>query len=179
MEWLILVYKMPPEPSRYRVALWRSLREIGAVYVQNSVCVLPDFPEHREKFQEFSRKIVEYGGESILFSAQGLDENEDGKIVARFNAERDLEYREVVEECLSFLKEIEKETEAKNFIFAELEENEGNLQRLSAWAAKVKKRDFFGAPMRDEAETMLSRCQEALEGFASRIYQAEGEIQSK
>jgi hypothetical protein len=28
--WLILIYQLPREPSRHRVAVWRKLRDLGA-----------------------------------------------------------------------------------------------------------------------------------------------------
>lgn len=176
--WLILVYKIPPEPSRYRVYLWRNLREVGAVYLQNSVCVLPDSPEHREKFSEFSAKMREYGGEWTLFAASAIDESLDERIVAKFNSERDEEYSEIIEQCSGFLKEIADETKNNNFTYAELEENESNLERLINWLKKVERRDFFNAQMRPHAQREIARCQEALESFATRVYQQTGDLRN-
>jgi len=43
--WLMLIYRVPSEPSRLRTAVWRRLKALGAVYVANSVAVLPESPE--------------------------------------------------------------------------------------------------------------------------------------
>ena len=171
MEWIILAYKIPPEPSRYRVAIWRSLKQMGSVYIQNSVCILPDLPRHREEFRNLGQRISQYGGEFMLFAAQGADEEEDQKVVSRFNEERDLEYKEVIEGLENFLGEIEMETKAQNFIFAELEENEGNLERLTTWMDKVKKRDFFGSSLGVEAGQKLAKCRDIFERFAATVYE--------
>ncbi len=40
-QWFMLVYKMPPEPSRCRVTIWRKLKAAGAIYLQNGVAALP------------------------------------------------------------------------------------------------------------------------------------------
>jgi len=40
-EWFSLIYKIPSEPTRYRASVWRKVKASGAVYLQNSVCVLP------------------------------------------------------------------------------------------------------------------------------------------
>jgi len=29
--WRVITYRLPPEPSRHRVAVWRELRRLGAV----------------------------------------------------------------------------------------------------------------------------------------------------
>ncbi|WP_422802545.1 Chromate resistance protein ChrB [Sulfitobacter pontiacus] len=45
MTWILLTYKVPPEPAARRVALWRKLKSMGAVYLQNGVCLLPETSE--------------------------------------------------------------------------------------------------------------------------------------
>lgn len=170
--WLLLVYKMPPEPSRYRVAVWRRLKGAGAVYLQNSVCILPSSADSAELFRTLAEEIREAGGESLLLEARALNVTEQEKIVERFNAERDEEYREFLEQCAAFLAEIRRETARQNFTFGELEENEEALQRLIAWLQKIQQRDFFGAGKADEARACLAECQEALEAFAATVFAA-------
>lgn len=170
--WLLLIYKIPPEPSRYRVATWRRLKGAGAVYLQNSVCILPDSPVNRDLFEGLAGEIGEAGGESLLLLARAFNPAEQEKVVERFNAERDVEYAEIVEQCAAFLEEIRQETERKNFMFAELEENDEGLQRLVGWLEKVQNRDFFGAARAGEAQARLAECREALDGFAARVFAA-------
>ncbi|MFF3669336.1 Chromate resistance protein ChrB [Microtetraspora malaysiensis] len=38
---LQLVYRVPAMTSRARVAVWRELKRLGALYIQQAVCVLP------------------------------------------------------------------------------------------------------------------------------------------
>ncbi|SMB99327.1 PaaX-like protein C-terminal domain-containing protein [Thermanaeromonas toyohensis ToBE] len=170
--WLVLVYKIPPEPSRYRVAVWRRLKGAGAIYLQNSVCILPDGPESRSLFLALSQEISESGGESLIFEARVLSPGEQDKIIEKFNSERDEEYSEFLEQCAAFLEEIKKETERENFTFGELEENEEGLGRLIVWLSKIRERDFFKAPKGYEAEARLEECRKALESFALRVYTA-------
>lgn len=169
--WLVMVYKIPPEPSRYRVAVWRRLKGAGAVYLQNSVAVLPDSPAHRELLARVALEVQEAGGETISLLAQAPGEEEQ-KVIARFNAERDLEYAELLEQCAAFLEEIRYETERRNFTFAELEENEEGLKRLESWLARISGRDMFGATRAAQAHARVRECREALENFAARIFAA-------
>ena len=39
--WLVLIYRVPSEPSRLRSAVWRRLKSLGAIYLQNSAAALP------------------------------------------------------------------------------------------------------------------------------------------
>ncbi len=34
--WLLFIYKIPSEPSRLRATVWRRLKGLGAIYLQNS-----------------------------------------------------------------------------------------------------------------------------------------------
>ena len=47
--WLILVYHLPREPSRHRVAVWRKLKALGALYLQDGVAALPEDAVTREQ----------------------------------------------------------------------------------------------------------------------------------
>ena len=42
--WLVLVIKLPAEPSRHRVAVWRELRKVGALSLGQGVWAVPDLP---------------------------------------------------------------------------------------------------------------------------------------
>jgi hypothetical protein len=34
--WLVLIYRVPPEPTRLRSTVWRRIKSLGAIYLQNS-----------------------------------------------------------------------------------------------------------------------------------------------
>jgi len=42
--WLVLVLRLPAEPSRYRMAVWRDLRRGGAVLLGPTVWAVPNLP---------------------------------------------------------------------------------------------------------------------------------------
>ena len=41
MQFEAISYNLPANPSRYRVATWKKLRELGAVYLQDGVAMVP------------------------------------------------------------------------------------------------------------------------------------------
>jgi len=94
---------------------------------------------------------------------------------AAFQAARDDEYEEIVDRCEDFLAQVKKEHVSHHYTFAELEENEVDLDKLQKWFARVRQRDAFGAGGRQAAEKALARCAESLEEYAARVYAEEAD----
>ncbi|GAA3324924.1 hypothetical protein GCM10020331_054720 [Ectobacillus funiculus] len=70
-EWLHLVYKIPRNPSKIRVYVWRKLKKLGAVLLHDSVWCLPSHPKKtKEQFQWLTVEIQELGGEASLWESQ-------------------------------------------------------------------------------------------------------------
>jgi Protein ChrB, N-terminal len=70
MQWLLLAYRIPREPTAGRVYVWRKLKQLGAVAVQDAVWVLPLAPRTQEQFQWLAAEIVELGGDVSLFASE-------------------------------------------------------------------------------------------------------------
>ena len=107
-------------------------------------------------------------GTAVLMSCSVLAGESD--VRAAYQTARNDEYEEIVDRCQDFLSGIEKEFVAAHFSFAELEENEVDHVKLVNWLAKVRERDVFGAPGAKAADAALSRCEQELERYATRVY---------
>jgi hypothetical protein len=173
--WLLLTYKVPPEPAAKRIALWRKLKGMGAVYLQNGVCLLPKTDDHVRRLKVIENEVGEIGGEAVLLETVGLDRAQEEKVVARFTAERDEAYQELIDRCADFEAEIAKETAAQHFTYAELEENDVDLEKLKAWLGKIRKLDFYNAPLSAEADARLQHCASLLEVYAKQVFEAHEE----
>jgi hypothetical protein len=171
--WLLLVYRVPPEPSRLRSAVWRRLKSLGAIYLQNSAAALPAGLEAERSLRKLRSEILDMGGTAVLLSCSVLAGAQD--VHAAFQAARDDEYEEIVDRCEDFLAQVRKEHVASHYTYAELEENEVDLDKLQKWFARVRQRDTFGADGRQAAEKALARCAESLEEYAARVYAEEAE----
>ena len=66
LAWLLLIYKVPPEPAGKRVALWRRLKGMGAVYLQNGVCLLPKSDDHGRRLKMLENDVAEMGGDAVI-----------------------------------------------------------------------------------------------------------------
>lgn len=169
--WLLLVYRVPREPTRLRATVWRRLKALGAVYLQNSAAALPGSAGHERALRTLRKEIAEMGGTAQLMRCDVLAGA--AEVTAIYNAARDEEYEEILDKCRDFLAEIDKETAAEHFTYAELEENDEDLTKLRGWFEKVAARDVLGASRRGEAEEALRGCATALDGFADHVYRAE------
>ncbi|HKR68452.1 MAG TPA: Chromate resistance protein ChrB [Streptosporangiaceae bacterium] len=172
-KWLLLIYRVPSEPTRLRAAVWRRLKSLGAIYLQNSAAALPASVSAERALRKLRREILDMSGTAVLLSCSVLA-GEQGVLEA-FQAARDDEYAEIVDKCEDFLGQVHKEYVADHFTYAELEENEVDLVKLRNWFAKVRDRDVFGASGREAAEQGIARCELALEEYAARVYAEEAE----
>jgi vacuolar-type H+-ATPase subunit I/STV1 len=173
--WLMLTYKVPADPATKRVALWRKIRGLGAIYLQNGVCLLPKSDDHARRLKMLENDIAEMGGESVLLETTALDPGQNEKVIARFRAERDEHYQEFMGRCDEFEKEIAKEIRIQKFTYAELEEEDTDLRKLQDWLEKIKKLDFYGAQLADQATERLRGCESALDAYAKQVFEANDE----
>lgn len=176
ISWMILIYKVPPEPSTLRVKTWRKVKELGALYLQQSVVVFPKMGSLEQEFINIVDDIRGSEGEAFLFELAPLSENDEETMVIKINEQRDQEYHELMEKCKDFLDELKKETEKGNFTFAELEENDEEINKLSKWFFKIRERDIFNSIEREKAEEMMAVCRQKFSEFAQTVYKREGTI---
>jgi hypothetical protein len=168
-----MAYKVPAEPTRTRVGIWRWIKSLGAVYLQSSVCVLPRTSEHERQLKLLQNKIVEAGGVADVLETAAMDGQQEAAIVQRFRRDRAAEYGEFLAKCNDYLGEIKRETQKRHFTFAELQENDEDLKKLKGWLDKIKALDFYGAPVAAEADKRLQDCAAALDDFAARVFDIE------
>jgi hypothetical protein len=100
-----------------------------------------------------------------------IQDSSTEKVIELFNTASNAEYKEFLEKCGDFIKELDKETSRSNFSFAEIEENEHELNKLNIWYNKINSRDFFEASLREQSILMLSKCKDALESFSNKVYE--------
>lgn len=172
-KWLLFCPQLPATPSSPRVMIWRRMRSADSVGLDNGLWILP-FNDSTEQFiQEIKTYVESQGGNSKIFVANALNETTDTEILERFRKDRAEEYFELKEQCIDFLAEIEKETKRQNFSFAEYEENEQDLDKLKVWLSRVKQRDFLGGEPAQDADNWLEKCQQALNSFATEVFNNE------
>ena len=95
--WLVLVVRLPSQPSSLRVRAWRRLRTLGAVALKNSVWVLPCSPESYEQLQWLDQEVQRDGGEATLLKVDRVENMAPETLRRLFNDTRDHDYRGLAE----------------------------------------------------------------------------------
>jgi hypothetical protein len=173
-EWLLFLPQLPASPSSLRVLVWRRTRAAGALGLQTGAWVLPHTPEQERFLRDLLAEVQRLGGSGSVFVATPLDPGFSQGMVERFRIDRDHEYAEFCERAHALVAELEKESRGEKYTFAELEENEDDLQKLERWLQKIQARDFFGGHQAEAAATAMAACRQALAAFAEIVYQREG-----
>ena len=168
--WLLVTASSAGAADSLRVAIWRKLRSLGALYLHQSVCVLPARPDVERELRRLADRIRAGGGTARVLRITFEDAHEEAQVVSELQAARDDEYGEVLERVPAFLDELRSERDRDRATYEEVEESEADLERFRAWLAKIDRRDYFGAPRRAEAHAAVERCAQALEAFESEAF---------
>jgi hypothetical protein len=138
-DWLLLLYKVPSEPSARRVSIWRKLKRLGAVLRHDAAWVLPDTARTREQFQWLAAEIEEMGGEAQLWEARALLKEQNEALTRQFVEQADAAYQAVR---------------------AGLAQGERDLGALALQFQQARQKDFFKSRLGQEVYQALLAAQE-------------------
>ena len=157
---MLLVYRIPREPSRHRVAVWRKLRDLGALYLQDGVAALPEDAVTREQLEWLQLRVREAGGEATLWEGRPGTVAEEAELVGAFRTSREEAYRAIVAEADRVRRKVEM----------------GGGTALSEQLAKLerrfraeRRRDYFRSPLRTEAAAALKAARRAVRARARGV----------
>jgi hypothetical protein len=171
VSWRVITYRLPAEPSRHRVGIWRELRRLGAVPLQQGTWAVPAGEPFDAGFAQVSEAITAAGGQPVVLVVAD-DQASVSQLEALFTAQREAEWTEFVSDCGKYEAELAGEVAKGKLTLAELDEEEQSLDRLRRWYRTIRARDLFGARAAAGAERRLKECAEALERFAEQVYAA-------
>ncbi len=120
--WVLLVYRIPREPTSSRATIWRKLKRLGALLLHDAVWVLPATPWTREQFQWLTVEIGELEGEAYLWESRLLLNGQEDALVRQFQARVDAAYQEILDG---------------------LEQDDADLVALSRKYQQVRAQDYF------------------------------------
>jgi Protein ChrB, N-terminal len=151
--WLILTYRLPREPSGPRVAAWRKLKALGALYLQDGAVTLPEDAVTREQLEWLQLQIQEAQGDATLWQAQPTAVGENDALVAAFQSSREEAYRELI----AGAERIQRKADlGGGDTLAE------ELNKLEREFRRERKRDYFRSPLRKEAAEALKAARQAV-----------------
>lgn len=170
MKFLTFTYKVPSEPSKNRVYIWRSIKELGAVYLQQGVAVLPYDESLCNTLQKLREQVNSFGGKSTVSQLNFLNEEDEKEIIFEFKKQSDEEYTELEENCERLIYELDRETEKGKFEFSELQESEEEVKKFERWFDKINKRNYFNSGNEEKAKEMIEKSKARLQQYSREVY---------
>ena len=149
---MLLVYRLPREPSRHRVAVWRKLRDLGALYLKDGVAALPEDAVIREQLEWLQLRVREAGGEATLWEARPGTLGEEAELVEAFRSSREEAYQTIVAEA----ERLRRKAQMGGKGLSE------QLRKIEREFRAERRRDYFRSPLRGEAAAALKATREAV-----------------
>jgi hypothetical protein len=174
VSWVVMIPRIPSEPSRYRVAVWRELRRAGAVQLGQGTWALPQGPATDEELDKLRALSEPSGGEMLVLGAQGWTAGDRDRLRGLFDEARRAEWAEFSSECDKALDELRGEIAKQKFTLAELDEEEHNVERLRRWHRELTVRDRFAAVDRATMQSQFDACAAELARFTELVYATVG-----
>ena len=163
IRWLILIYQLPREPSRHRVAVWRRLKALGALYLQDGAAALPEDAITREQLEWLQLRVREAGGEATLWEASPNTVAENAALVEEFRSLREAAYGELIDAA----DDLRQKAEMGAGETMLLEE----LARIDRDFRNERRRDYFRSPLRKAADAAIREARRAVKSGAGRAVQ--------
>ena len=157
-KWTLLAYKLPPQPTRLRIQVWRKLQGLGAIYLQDGVAVVPSREDLDENLSYIASSVQEMGGTATLLKSSGLSEKDNQQIVKKFQIAADSRLDETLEGLDDLLQAV-KEVESPH----DLEKAEDELKRERHAYLKTRRLNFFGSAKEVRVEKKLDAIRSAID----------------
>lgn len=164
--WLILIYHLPREPSRHRVAVWRRLKALGALYLQDGAVALPDDAVTREQLEWLQLRVREAGGEATLWEALPNTVAENAALVEEFRVLREAAYRELIDSA-DGLRRKAAVGAGQTMLLEE-------LARIERDYRTERRRDYFRSPLRKVADAAIREARRAVKSAGQAVQEDAG-----
>jgi hypothetical protein len=133
VQWVLLSYRMPREPSTPRIAVWRRLKSLGVAQLGDGLVALPADARTREQLEWVAEDVEQAGGTAMLWTGQPESETHERRIATEMAAARSEEYRQLCAEAAT----------------------DAGLRRLRGELRRIERRDYFPPPEREAARTAV------------------------
>ncbi len=137
-EWVLLTYRLPREPSTPRSSVWRKLRRLGVAQLADGLVALPADARTREQLEWVAGEVRDASGTAALWLARPASVAQERALAESLAVARAEEYRDVLRQA----------QESRGLP----DPDRGRAaERLRAELRRIRRRDFFPPPERDQA----------------------------
>lgn len=140
--WVLLVYRLPREPSTPRISVWRKLKLLGVAQLADGLVALPLDARNREQLEWIADEVIEAGGEAALWLAEPASLAQERALVEAMAAARADEYEAVAQA-------------AERALHADPARTRRTLERLRRDLHRIARRDYFPPPQRQQARAAV------------------------
>ena len=147
-DWLALVATLPVDDIPARMRSLRAIEALGAGIARDGVYLLPESAPHREAFARIAEDIQRSGGQAHLLVGRPVDTAGVVDLAALFD--RSARYAEIIKTVESL---------RAGYGVAEPAAIAGVLAKQRRDLAATIEIDFFGTPLRKEAERVLAKAE--------------------
>jgi hypothetical protein len=151
---VLLAYRLPREPSSPRIALWRKLKRFGVVQLLDGLAALPLDARTREQLEWLADEVIEAGGEAMVWIGTLGAAAQERELAQRMAAAIAEEYRGVITDAEAARGEADGRRRR-------------TLARLRRELRRIRLRDYFPTPEREQAHAAVERLAVILEEAAA------------
>jgi hypothetical protein len=139
LDWVMLAYRLPREPSTPRIAIWRKLRRLGVAQLVDGLVALPADPRTKEQLEWIAEEVLDAGGEATIWQGRPASAADERRLATQMAQAVATEYRAVIEEARVMAADPPPRSVA----------------RLRRELNRIDRRSFFPPSVRDEAHGVV------------------------
>ena len=144
IEWVLLAYRLPREPSAPRVMVWRKLRRLGVAQILDGLVALPADARTREQLEWLAEEVLEAGGEAWVWLGRLGSAAQERAVAERMAGAVAADYDAITAEAEA--SEVESGAVRRRV-----------MARLRRELQRVERRDYFPPNERDQAKVAVER----------------------
>lgn len=149
IDWVMLAYRLPREPSTPRISVWRKLKRLGVAQVVDGLVALPADARSQENLEWIAAAAIDAGGEASIWLGRLGSARQERELTAEMSKAISSEYETVRDAARSAA------TESDGM-------RRRTLARLRRELTRIGERDYFPPDSREKARR-------AVEALASTL----------
>jgi hypothetical protein len=138
IEWVLLSYRVPREPSTPRIAIWRRLKRLGVAQISDGLVALPLDARSREQLEWVAEDVTDNDGAAAIWIGVLASSIDERRVASELASNIAREYAAISEE-------------ASTSMSLPPVARRSALRKLRRRLRLVRLRDYFPPPEREVA----------------------------
>ena len=149
VEWVLLAYRIPREPSTPRITVWRKLKRLGVAQIVDGLVALPLDARTKEQLEWIADEIIDASGEATIWVGRLGSVRQERALASRMAASVAEEYQAVVDAAQEAADDAAMSSRT--------------LARLRRELRRIGQRDYFPPVQRERAHQAVGTLANAVE----------------